>query len=209
MNQVVIVGKNGTLTNVQTKIEKQNLYKVCGFKSNTDFDNRTIWDVTLDKESIYVELWARNDGRANSENKYDFPPPVDNELYFGNCVLIAYNHEGYVDLTVKKWRKIYEDLFGGFEDLVSEEESEDELDDIPDEYKTKSGYLKDGFVVDDDDSNDDDEDDNVDNNDQVCDDSSTSSNECEDSDSDNDIENDELCEEDYVYSDEEETTNKK
>jgi hypothetical protein len=56
--------------------------------------------------------------------------------------------ENIIDLTTEVWEKVYEFLFGGFEDLDSEEEaSEDELEQIPDELKTKTGYLKDGFVV--------------------------------------------------------------
>ena len=48
--------------------------------------------------------------------------------------------------------KIYEKLFGGFEDLaataIEDENEEDELANVPKEKKTKQGYLKDGFVVD-------------------------------------------------------------
>ena len=54
-----------------------------------------------------------------------------------------------VDLDVETWNKVYEKLFGGFEDLNSESDSEDELDEVPDDMKTKDGYLKDGFVVED------------------------------------------------------------
>ena len=56
------------------------------------------------------------------------------------------------NLSLAIWNKIYEKLFGGFEDLVAtakeDEEEEDELANIPKEKKTKQGYLKDGFVVD-------------------------------------------------------------
>ena len=77
--------------------------------------------------------------------------------FFGNCVILAKvkNDEGkqvYTNLTLEIWEKIYEKLFGGFEDLTStaiEDENEiDELDNVPKEKKTKQGYLKDGFVVD-------------------------------------------------------------
>ena len=47
------------------------------------------------------------------------------------------------------WNKIYEKLFGGFEDLAStaaeDEAEEDELANVPKELKTKQGYLKDGI----------------------------------------------------------------
>ena len=56
-------------------------------------------------------------------------------------------------MSVEVWEKFYEDLFGGFENLADtakeDEEEEDELENIPAEMKTKTGYLKDGFVVDD------------------------------------------------------------
>ena len=51
------------------------------------------------------------------------------------------------------WEKIYEKLFGGFEDLdatAEEDEMSDELANVQ-SMKTKTGYLKDGFIVDDDD----------------------------------------------------------
>jgi hypothetical protein len=55
-----------------------------------------------------------------------------------------------LDLTTPIWNKIYEILFGGFEDIGDEEEelSEDELEYVDKKKKTKHGYLKDGFVVD-------------------------------------------------------------
>jgi hypothetical protein len=50
------------------------------------------------------------------------------------------------------WEKIYEKLFGGFEDIsataVEDDNEEDELENVPKHKKTKNGYLKDGFVVD-------------------------------------------------------------
>lgn len=63
------------------------------------------------------------------------------------------------DLRAADWEKIYEFLFGGFEDIGtedSEEEEEDEGDDVP---KTKDGYVKDGFIVDDSDDTEEQEDD--------------------------------------------------
>jgi hypothetical protein len=103
-------------------------------------------------------MYGKIDGKANSENKYDFPPPIDNKLYFGSCALIGMikddvNNITNVNLTVELWEKIYEKLFGGFENLAltcnEDDEEEDELLNVPKNRKTKKGgYLKDGFVVD-------------------------------------------------------------
>ena len=113
---------------------------------------------------ITVELWAKDDGIANSENKYEFPPPVDSELFFGACALVARDSKNnYINLSKDKWNKMYEYLFGGFESLVAndddDDDEEDELDTIPKNKKTRDGYLKDGFVIDSDEDDDDDDDD--------------------------------------------------
>ncbi len=62
----------------------------------------------------------------------------------------------FKDVYTEMWDKMYEKLFGGFEDLaltsVEDDAEEDELANVPDENKTKDGYLKDNFVVDSDDN---------------------------------------------------------
>ena len=88
-----------------------------------------------------------------------------------------------------------EALFGGFEDIDSEEEpSEDELENIPDEMKTKHGYLKDGFVVNTD------SDDNKESSDGEYEEASGDESDDEGGDDETD---DELQEEPYDYSDDE------
>ena len=49
-----------------------------------------------------IELWSRDYGKAGTENKYDFPPPVDTALYFGTCaVLRSRRYDGdIIDLSV-------------------------------------------------------------------------------------------------------------
>jgi hypothetical protein len=166
---VVIVDKTGTLKNTAIKdYKEEELYKKCGFKKPDGFSKQTEWSVKIDGAKYKVSLFAKSEGKATTENKYDFPPPVDNVLYFGSCALTtkSINSDGtelHVSLTLELWNKIYEKLFGGFENLdatcAEDEEEEDELADVPAEKKTKQGYLKDGFVVDSDDDEDSDSDD--------------------------------------------------
>jgi hypothetical protein len=154
---ILIVEKSGTLKSVSIKgYNEADLYKKCGFKKSDGFERQTEWNVKLSGERYFVSLFAKTDGKAGSENKYDFPPPVDSKLFFGNCALIAIDStKKQVDLSEDLWNKIYEKLFGGFEDLTTtlaeDDNEEDELDKVSDSKKTKNGgYLKDGFVVDDD-----------------------------------------------------------
>ena len=157
---VIIVEKTGTLKTLTIKEFKlEELYKKCGFKKGDEFLKRVEWNAKYEGKKYFIEVYAKTDGRANSENKYDFPPPIDETLFFGSCAIVAYNKDLngskiYTDLSLPLWKKIYEKLFGGFEDLsataVDDENEEDELENVPKEKKTKQGYLKDGFVVDND-----------------------------------------------------------
>jgi len=156
---VVIVERNGDLSNLTIKkFKASELYKKCNFRKSEGFEKRATWERKLKGTKYVVDLYARDFGAAKQENKYDFPPPIDNELYFGNCVLVRRETPDSTDaisFSVNEWETLYEALFGGFEDLTStvdEDENEsDELEDLPEEAKTEvGGYLKDGFVVDDD-----------------------------------------------------------
>lgn len=153
----IIVEKSGSLKEVSVKeINIEEMYKKCGFRKSDDFECRTTWEnVQVGNSKHTVQMWGRSEGKANTENKYDFPPPVDTSLFFGNCALVQIKGEKYINLTKDTWLKIYETLFGGFEDIETEKDDEeiDELENIKKEMKTKKGdYLKDGFVVDSDES---------------------------------------------------------
>lgn len=152
---ILIVEKGGSIKETVVKEYKENeLFKKCGFKKEDGFVKQTTWvSVKINGIKYTVDLYGKTEGKANTENKYDFPPPVDNTLFFGSCALVCRNEESkMISLSLELWNKIYEKLFGGFENLadtcIDDEEEEDELAGVPLEKKTKQGYLKDGFVVD-------------------------------------------------------------
>jgi len=180
MTIILVIDKSGTIKEVNLKsYNKEELYKKAGFKVTDGFVVQTKWGVEINSKKYSILLYAKTKGRAGQENKYDFPPPVDNALYYGSCVLVnisqseGHHVEGVEDLKVEDlkvedlkvedlkvedlteslWEKIYEKLFGGFEDIGSEdsEESKDTVEDLP---RTKSGYIKDDFIVDSDVSDD-------------------------------------------------------
>lgn len=156
---IIIVDKSGSLKTLNVKdYKEEDLYKKCGFKKSDGFSLQVEWPVKLESQRFLIQMYGKLDGKANMENKYDFPPPVDNKLYFGSCVLVGMirddvGHRTHINLTIELWNKIYEKLFGGFEDLAltcgDDDDEEDELANVPKNMKTKKGgYLKDGFVVD-------------------------------------------------------------
>ncbi len=147
MPVILVIEKNGNVKEVTVNtFEHETLCTKANVKKVKDLKKRTTWNVELDKK-YEVVLYAKDSGRAGSENKFEFPPPVDNELYFGNCILL--NLKG--NLTKTEWEDIYNHLYGGFEDLSNDDEDEEEETDLP---MTKEGYVKDDFVVDGDDDDD-------------------------------------------------------
>lgn len=225
MTTILIVSKLGAIKELKVKnLTRDILHKKCNFKNDKNFKKQTKWDVKLNNEKYQIELWGKENGRAGSENKYDFPPPVDKVLLFGNCALIRTDDsDNLMDLKKPNWKKIYEKLFGGFDDLDdNEEESEDELKNVPKEMKSKDGYLLDGFIVDDSEedadnviiSNEDDSDDNIDDVEQEEEDEEEDGEDDEEEDGEEDEDDSdytdsddgigsELSEEDYDYSDDE------
>ena len=164
MVKVLIVEKNCNIKSTELKTVNVNeLYKKCGFKTDEHFKERACWNVKIDGEENVIKCFAKDEGRANMENKYDLPPPIDSALYFGTIAVVKMEGDEFKDLTIDLWNKVYEKLFGGFEDLAAtaeEDEKEvDELDSVPEEMKTKHGYLKDGFVVDSEEDEDDEDED--------------------------------------------------
>ena len=152
MHQVIIIEKSGKVKEVKISTSSE-IYKKCGLRKDTDFERHHTWKVRAGEQTIYLSVWGKTTGRAGSENKLDLPPPVDNTLFFGSIAITARTDGACYDpdfgLKKSSWDKLYEALFGGFDDVDQDEDEHeiDELDAIPDSMKTQDGYLKDGFVV--------------------------------------------------------------
>jgi len=178
MPSILIIDKNSVVKPYNTKtFVEDELYKKAGFKSKEGFAKHSEWTVrtpeqrrnedvrgitgedlsskvivALKNAPTTIELYGKTTGRAGQENKYDFPPPADNILFFGSCVLVCKSGNNVVDISLAEWEKIYERLFGGFDDIHKNDSEDDEEDDdsVDDNVpRTKEGYVKDGFIVDD------------------------------------------------------------
>jgi len=151
--QCVAIDKQNNKKNVKINVNSDQYYKKCKLRSVKDFDYRHSWKIKEDGENRYLSIFAKNNGRANTENKCELPPPLDNQLYFGTMLVVKHKEEGkydmddLIELTVENWEKHYNKLYGGFEDL-GEEDSYSSEESIDPELLTKEGYSKeDGFVV--------------------------------------------------------------
>ena len=169
MPAILIVEKMGSIkpSSIKSFVEEE-LFKKAGFKTAQGFKCFTTWNMQVNNKKYAISLFGKTDGRANQENKYEFPPPVDKILFFGNCILINKDPDTNtcIDLIESEWEQIYEKLYGGFEDLGDEEDDDEDTEDTEDDEAnlTKSGYVKDDFIVEDEEEYDE-EDDDVDDDD--------------------------------------------
>lgn len=152
MKTILLIKKNGDVVEKNVnEIKFDELYKYCGYKNNNNF-SRIHSYVYVQKNATYT-IYGKDTGRANHENKYELPPPIDEKLFFGTlCIVKTDNDDSVVSLDSETWTKVYEDLFGGFEDIENEEDESrsDDSEVYSDDEYTKEGYLKDDFIVEDD-----------------------------------------------------------
>jgi hypothetical protein len=148
---IIIVEKNGVIREQQLKLcQTDELYKKAGFKSAEGFISHAEWNIDdLHGKTYAISVYGKTKGKANQENKYEFPPPIDNTLFFGNCIVVNRENGAITSLTAKEWETIYNFLYGGFEDLEEDTDDSEETEDenvVLDKY----GYEKNDFIADDD-----------------------------------------------------------
>lgn len=91
-----------------------------------------------DMNEYIISIFGWKNGKSGKENKSELPPPEDNELYFGDILIIKSisNNSGtrkIVDLEKNSYKDFLEKAFGGFEslgesDTESETHSQDKYD---------------------------------------------------------------------------------
>lgn len=145
---ILLVAKTGIVNAVNVKeVVEADLYKRAGFKHVDGFEKRAVYP-NGDKE---IHVFGKVSGRAGQENKYEFPPPIAETLFFGTVVLVSKVNDTNTSLTVAEWEQLYDVLMGGFEDLADSETTISSSGEDSSVQLTHEGYVKDNFVVDDDD----------------------------------------------------------
>lgn len=153
MKYTIIIKKTGELKKVKLKsidsvddiqfenknvsaVFNSNIRKSKNFKNN--FKRYCDWEL----DDFIISIFGSKNGKAGSENKYDLPPPEDNDIYFGEILIVKSKDNIIQDLNIKQFKSFIKSSFGGFEDLGSQD-TEEEYNPELDKYETD-------FVVDDD-----------------------------------------------------------
>ena len=152
MVKVIVIDKAGNVSASSYKEyeDEIGLYKVAGLKKPEGFKCSVVWNIPDENDEINeYQVYGKTTGKANHENKYEFPPPIDNLLFFDTCIVIKKRHNKLKSLRESEWEEIYEKLFGGFEDLGDEDSEEEEEESDDNKPKTTTGYVLDDFIVED------------------------------------------------------------
>ena len=114
---LIKISKRGKVTN----IDKPDINFI---KKNKNISKLHTW-----KYNNYdFVIYGCENGNAGEENKYDLPPPIDCELYFNDLYIIKMKNDKLENLNIEEYNIFYNDCFGGFEDIQStDDEEEDEL----------------------------------------------------------------------------------
>ena len=132
---IITINKLGELTE-HTK-NTTELYKLCNYRNNTNFELLCSWNDEY-------ELYGKKVGRSGNENMYEFPPPIDKELYFGTLCIVKKNDTNEL-FNIKEWKIFYNVQYGGFENLTTDDNSIDQVS-SDEEYTNEKNNKNSSFV---------------------------------------------------------------
>lgn len=109
----------------------KNIFKKKGIDN---IERQCDWELD---DNVVFSLYGWSDGKSGTENKHELPPPVDEELLFGDLLVIKTQNRDIKHLSIAGYNEFYEMAFGGFEDLGSEDSDYSE----DDEYDENDSFI--------------------------------------------------------------------
>lgn len=108
---IIIVDKVGTLKPLNVKtFNKDELYKKCGFKKDTNFSLKYTLNMKLNDKNYYFSFYGKSDGKNNFENKFPILSVLNIKIY-GNFAIVGYDENQLpINLTMDMWNCISEQL---------------------------------------------------------------------------------------------------
>ena len=92
--KTVFIDKNKVISEIKIpssiNVDRVDFNKIKSFKINKGEVFERECDYEWNDKTI--SIYASNNGTAGMENQYDFPPPIDSQLYFGNVLVICHTN---------------------------------------------------------------------------------------------------------------------
>lgn len=92
-------------------------------KGKGGIDRECDWEMP---NGLLVSMFGWTKGKEEIINKFELPPPVDMELYYGDLIFIGTIKGLPINFNIEKFEEFYSEAFGGFEDLEDNESEPDE-----------------------------------------------------------------------------------
>ena len=135
MVNAIIISKSGVLSSIQVN-NLSEMYKKCKFRSPDGFSQHAEWSPIMSGKQYSMRLYGKVEGKTM--NKYVFPPPVDTQTFYGDCILVNVVDDQLEDLSISDWT-YHEEEFNVVDEKHSAEEdaSDHELEEEPYDYNIK------------------------------------------------------------------------
>ena len=122
MKQILIINKYGTISEKKINEKKIELDNLNVGKISSKLEGKCISrECDFEFNDDIVSIYAFNEGHHDSINKFDLPPPIDNNIYYNCIIIIAHKNNTIINYTKKIFKQFYESAFGGFEDIDNED----------------------------------------------------------------------------------------
>ena len=135
----IIIDKTGTIQEVfMKKFIEEDILKKCGFRKADGFSCVYIWkNILFNSVKYNIQLWGKERGKNNTQNKYVFPSPIiNNHVIYGKCALLCSSNNddnNYIDLTKNIWINLHNILCDSINnDIDNTDDEADEADEIYD-----------------------------------------------------------------------------
>ena len=132
---IIMFEKMGNVKSTIIKDYKEaDLYKKCGFKKPDHFVKQAEWNIPYEGNNYTLTVYGKKEGRANTENKYEFPPTTYSRSLYNTCVLLRVDGNNKIlSLTCDIWLELYKKIIEGFNQGDTTDDDDEDKDDVGDE----------------------------------------------------------------------------
>ena len=133
MVKFIIISKSQDVMNeeLDQEVTLKNIHELLqNDRKDKDLKKLYTWDFEAEK----IEMYGYVEGKEKDINKLELPEPIENKLYYNELIFFSLNDENkHIDLDKEDFEDFYDIIFGGFDDIDSENFAEDEEDDEEDD----------------------------------------------------------------------------
>ena len=131
MLTTTLIKKNNSLKNIN--INPLRLEDCVDNKGTNDIEQLHIFHY----ENLKVIYYGWTEGKEEDINQHELPEPIDNQLYYGDIIVLLRENNELINFPIEDYEEFYEYIFDGFDSCESD--GDEILDE--DEYDYSDGFI--------------------------------------------------------------------